>query len=74
MGWFSQYTGLKDRNGINIYYSDIFTDHGIKCNTEVNEIIVSDWISEEDRMNQPLKYISVIGNTYENPELMDCNT
>lgn len=73
-----QYTGLKDKNGVEIYEGDILSGW-----------IGSHWHSGEDKFEEVVKYdektasynfaaievrygdLRVIGNIYENPELLE---
>lgn len=75
-----QYTGLKDRNGKEVYEGDIISSHFEKTNqyeayTEVGVVNITPYRTEiEDRKhgkyNSFYSHSEVIGNIYENPELL----
>lgn len=70
-----QYTGLKDKNGRKIYEGDIL-DYKWKASTR--DLLIVEW-SEKDacflmggvRTDYAIAYGEVIGNIYDNPELLE---
>lgn len=75
-----QYTGLKDRNMKEIYEEDIVQIDMDRAYVKWNDkygyfqlIPISDYYFDSDVIGQALEYadIEVIGNIYDNPELLE---
>lgn len=76
----TQYTGLKDKQGIEIYEGDI-VDYNNKFKlliefSDVNASFIAKRVSDETmlmnfRKNMAEERLEVIGNVYENPELLE---
>ncbi len=61
-----QYTGLKDKNGVEIYEGDV-----VSIGRKEPEIYVVKWIGQRFYPALTSFTVEVIGNIYENPELLD---
>ena len=78
---FNQFTGLKDKNGVEIYEEDIVSPIFINSSITAGTVIFDDGsflvkqIGAEgytDLLSDSIRSdIEVIGNIYENPELME---
>ena len=71
-----QYTGLKDKRGKELYESDIISHSAYKQNYQIEYIPdAGGYVVKSHNHTCPLtamcqKYLEIIGNIYENPELI----
>ena len=73
-GKLMQFTGLKDKNGKEIYEGDIvkqYKDEGLGIIKWINSGLFCEYQSEEGGYSElDIKECKVIGNIYENPEII----
>jgi len=70
-----QYTGLKDKNGKDVFEGDVVTFSEAATRKDIfSKVVWEDggfWLDHEAHEARNLRHCEVIGNIYENPELLE---
>lgn len=77
-----QFTGLTDKNGVEIYEGDVLTNYGFASDMKIRKFLV-EWATQNSRyvlrdgkvktslFDYDVIQCEIIGNIYENPELLN---
>jgi uncharacterized phage protein (TIGR01671 family) len=73
-GTLCQFTGLTDKNGKEIYEGDITDEGEVIFHTEyLGFFVKTEWAEQEFKPLYDFAFLEIIGNIYENPELLKDN-
>lgn len=70
-GWHQQFTGLHDKNGVEIYEGDVVRSETYNMDKKEVRWSYTYWSPFLYYMSSVEEYFEVIGNIYENPELLN---